>query len=149
MPITITEAAKRTGLPAATIRIWETRYGWPRPRRSAGGYRVFSRGDVDLLRRVKALVDTGTPVGSILMDGAPSFPTRDVERKPRPSVSFDGIPQPATARGQAIRAELEAAIAKGDRRHIEMARHLLPTIHPADRDNAVLAVLKVAGVGCE
>lgn len=146
MSFTIAEAAKRSGLTMANIRSWGTRYGWPVPQRRANGYRSFSIADVDLLRRVKALVDAGTPVGQIIVDGVPCFPTRDVKRQERTAPDFAAIPQPVSARGQAIRRELETAIAQGDRRHIEMARHLLPTIHPADRDSAVLAVLKAAGV---
>jgi MerR family transcriptional regulator, light-induced transcriptional regulator len=38
----------RTGIPADTLRIWERRYGFPKPERRPGGSRVYS--DEDILR---------------------------------------------------------------------------------------------------
>ena len=58
-------ASRLSGVPAATIRVWERRYSLPEPGRSEGGHRVYSEADVELLRAVKALVDTGERVGTI------------------------------------------------------------------------------------
>ena len=52
----------RTGIAAATIRMWEQRYGFPEPERTASGYRMYSEQDVDALRRVSTLRDTGLPI---------------------------------------------------------------------------------------
>jgi len=41
------------GIPAATIRNWEDRYGLITPERSPGGHRLYSRGQVEQLRFVK------------------------------------------------------------------------------------------------
>jgi len=41
---------KETGLAADTLRAWERRYGLPRPQRSAGGHRLYSRHDIQLIR---------------------------------------------------------------------------------------------------
>jgi CheY-like chemotaxis protein len=41
------------GLPAATIRNWEDRYGLIKPERSQGGHRLYSRGQVEQLRFIK------------------------------------------------------------------------------------------------
>ncbi len=38
-----------TGIKAETLRAWERRYGIPRPARSAGGHRIYSRRDIDTL----------------------------------------------------------------------------------------------------
>jgi DNA-binding transcriptional MerR regulator len=41
------------GIPAATIRNWEDRYGLIKPERSQGGHRLYSRGQVEQLRFIK------------------------------------------------------------------------------------------------
>ena len=51
--------ARMLDLPAATIRTWETRYGFVLPQRSPGGQRLYSRDQVDQLRFVKDEVDDG------------------------------------------------------------------------------------------
>src|SRR3954465_15928383 len=53
--LAIREVADQTGLAAGTIRMWEQRYGFPAPERTAAGYRLYSSEDVDTLRRVVAL----------------------------------------------------------------------------------------------
>jgi MerR family transcriptional regulator, light-induced transcriptional regulator len=50
--LAIGELADRTAVPAATLRSWETRYGFPRPRRLEGGHRRYAEGDVALVREV-------------------------------------------------------------------------------------------------
>ena len=50
--LTISEAARRSGVPAITIRAWEQRYGIPRPARTPAGYRLYSASD---LRDIAAL----------------------------------------------------------------------------------------------
>ena len=39
-----------TGLKPDTLRAWERRYGLPNPNRTAGGHRLYSQRDVDLLK---------------------------------------------------------------------------------------------------
>src|SRR5258705_4212875 len=51
--------ARMLDLSAATIRTWETRYGFVVPQRSGGGQRLYSRDQVDQLRFVKDEVDAG------------------------------------------------------------------------------------------
>lgn len=50
--LTIGELARLTGVPAATLRSWEDRYRFPRPRRLAGGHRRYSRDDAALIESV-------------------------------------------------------------------------------------------------
>lgn len=47
------------GIPPATLRTWEERYGLLVPERSPGGHRVYSRDQVEQLRFVKAQLDQG------------------------------------------------------------------------------------------
>jgi len=60
--LAIREVAEQTGLAAGTIRMWEQRYGFPTPARSSSGYRVYSNDDVETLRRVVHLRESGLSV---------------------------------------------------------------------------------------
>jgi DNA-binding transcriptional MerR regulator len=55
--------ARMLDLSAATIRTWETRYGYVVPQRSQGGQRLYSRDQVDQLRFVKDEVTGGRRPG--------------------------------------------------------------------------------------
>jgi DNA-binding transcriptional MerR regulator len=55
--------ARMLQLSTATIRTWETRYGYVVPQRSQGGQRLYSRDQVDQLRFVKDKVDGGRRPG--------------------------------------------------------------------------------------
>lgn len=59
-PYRIQTAAELCGVPPATLRAWERRYGVPVPRRTASAYRLYSAEDVDLVKRMRELVDSGT-----------------------------------------------------------------------------------------
>lgn len=57
--LSIGELAQRTGVPAATLRSWEDRHGFPRPLRRAGGHRRYQDGDVALIGEVLRLRASG------------------------------------------------------------------------------------------
>jgi DICT domain-containing protein len=60
--LAIKDVAERTGIAAGTIRMWEQRYGFPEPERTTAGYRLYSEGDVDALRRVLSFRERGLSV---------------------------------------------------------------------------------------
>lgn len=60
--LAIKDVAERTGIAAGTIRMWEQRYGFPVPDRTASGYRRYSHHDVEALRKVAALRHRGLSV---------------------------------------------------------------------------------------
>jgi DICT domain-containing protein/predicted DNA-binding transcriptional regulator AlpA len=64
--LAIKEVAERTGIAAATIRVWEQRYGFPEPARTGSGYRVYTEADVEVLKRVGALRENGLSVAAAL-----------------------------------------------------------------------------------
>ncbi len=64
--LSISDVAERTGLAAGTIRMWEQRYGSPRPRRLASGYRVYDEAEVEILRRAVAYRERGLSVPAAL-----------------------------------------------------------------------------------
>jgi DNA-binding transcriptional MerR regulator len=51
------------GVPVATIRTWEDRYGLVVPARSAGGHRLYRRDQVGQLRFVRAQMEQGASAG--------------------------------------------------------------------------------------
>ena len=57
--LSIGELARRTGVPAATLRSWEDRYGFPRPHRLAGGHRRYDQADIGLIEAVLRLRAAG------------------------------------------------------------------------------------------
>jgi DICT domain-containing protein len=58
----IKDVAERTGVAAATIRMWEQRYGFPTPSRTPGGYRLYTEADVESIRAVLALRSRGLSI---------------------------------------------------------------------------------------
>src|SRR5438034_11329980 len=50
---------RMVGVPAATLRNWEERYGVIRPERSRGGHRLYTRDHIEQLRFVAARLEEG------------------------------------------------------------------------------------------
>jgi MerR family transcriptional regulator, light-induced transcriptional regulator len=59
------EAARLARMPAATLRIWERRYGVVAPPKTPSGQRLYSDDDVQRIRLLKTLVNQGHAIGSI------------------------------------------------------------------------------------
>jgi MerR family transcriptional regulator, light-induced transcriptional regulator len=57
--LSIGELARQTGVPAATLRSWEDRYGFPSPQRLEGGHRRYDRGDTALIEAILRLRASG------------------------------------------------------------------------------------------
>jgi MerR family transcriptional regulator, light-induced transcriptional regulator len=69
-----------TGVPVATLRVWEQRYGFPRSARTPGGHRLYSRRDIERIQWIKERQDGGMKTGQAiralqrLEEGAPLPP---------------------------------------------------------------------------
>ena len=63
--MTIQQLSKEIGIGIDTLRIWERRYGYPIPTRSARGHRNYSGDQVSELRIVKKLQSLGYRPGKI------------------------------------------------------------------------------------
>jgi DNA-binding transcriptional MerR regulator len=60
LPIYSIGAVERMlGIPAATVRNWEERYGLVQPERSGGGHRLYTRAQIEQLRFLKEGLDRG------------------------------------------------------------------------------------------
>jgi DNA-binding transcriptional MerR regulator len=64
--LTLKAVSQRTGIPAATLRTWEHRYGFMRPRRSPGGYRLYGEAEIARIEQVKYLVGQGIRIGAAM-----------------------------------------------------------------------------------
>lgn len=62
--MTIKEISERTGLPASTLRYYE-RKGLLSVPRDGGGRRDYDEGDVEWIRFIRRLKETGMPLGDI------------------------------------------------------------------------------------
>lgn len=73
----IQAVAQRTGIPAATLRKWEQRYGVLNPERTAGAHRRYSERDVLRVEWLKSRLAEGYRIGEAarLLGGADSSDT--------------------------------------------------------------------------
>src|SRR4051794_20193775 len=57
---------RETGLSKDVLRVWERRYGFPKPHRDNNGERQYTAVDVVKLRAIKRLVDVGMRPGKVV-----------------------------------------------------------------------------------
>lgn len=82
----IQAVSEATGVPTATLRAWERRYGVPSPKRAGNQYRLYSEEDASLIRRMAQLCSQGT---------APSQAAKIVMAEtPQPAVHAAPAPEP-------------------------------------------------------
>jgi MerR family transcriptional regulator, light-induced transcriptional regulator len=62
----ISAVERETGLSKDLLRMWERRYGFPRPARDTGGERQYTTAEVSKLRAIKRLMDVGMRPGKIV-----------------------------------------------------------------------------------
>ncbi|MGI8714778.1 MAG: DICT sensory domain-containing protein [Solirubrobacteraceae bacterium] len=60
------QLAARTGLPAGTLRMWESRHGFPAPARLPGGHRRYSEQDVTAVEEVLRLRRQGLSLAAAI-----------------------------------------------------------------------------------
>ncbi|MGE5088221.1 MAG: MerR family transcriptional regulator [Candidatus Levyibacteriota bacterium] len=57
---------RETGLSKDVLRVWERRYGFPRPLRDDTGERQYTLADIAKLRAIKRLMDVGVRPGKVI-----------------------------------------------------------------------------------
>jgi DNA-binding transcriptional MerR regulator len=84
--LTLKAVSRRTGIPAATLRTWEHRYGFLRPRRSASGYRLYGEEEIARIEQVKYLMGQGVRVGAamkaVVEEATSREPTDEAQQPP-------------------------------------------------------------------
>ena len=64
--VSISDVERETGLSKDTLRVWERRYGFPTPARNKHDERVYSDEQVQRLRVIRRLMDSGMRPGKIV-----------------------------------------------------------------------------------
>jgi DICT domain-containing protein len=105
--LAIKDVAEQTGVAAGTIRMWEQRYGFPEPGRTASGYRLYSEEDVVAIRRVVADRDRGLSVPAALERARSLEGTTD-----RPSIFAALASADAPVRPQRLRKPTLVALSR-------------------------------------
>ncbi|MGZ4177372.1 MAG: DICT sensory domain-containing protein [Solirubrobacteraceae bacterium] len=117
--LTTAQLAQRTGLSAGTLRMWETRHGFPDPFRLPGGHRRYAAGDVEQVREVLRLRDLGLSLPAAIdrvraRTRAPAGSVFAGLRRRRPEVAPTVLLKPAVlALSRAIEDEYCARAADG------------------------------------
>ena len=77
--LTIGDLSERTGLAPATLRMWETRHGFPAPQRLQSGHRRYREEDVEAILTVIRHKDAGTrlelAIAHAMADAEPAAPS--------------------------------------------------------------------------
>jgi DICT domain-containing protein len=82
--LTIREVARQTGVPEGTLRMWETRYGFPVPERLPSGHRRYSDDDVQRVRQVSRDREAGMSMPAAIERA------QQLASEPEPSI-FAGV----------------------------------------------------------
>src|SRR5947209_9547833 len=78
--LSIGEIASRSGVAVGTLRMWESRYGFPEPERLPSGHRRYSERDLEQVVAVARGRDAGLPLAMAIERA------RQARERPRPSV---------------------------------------------------------------
>jgi methanogenic corrinoid protein MtbC1 len=97
---TIKQAARLTGVPEASLRAWERRYGVVTPHRNDAGYRIYDEDAVATLAAMRRLVDArwspAEAARAVLRGDAPTAtdPVREAPTDPVPEAPTGPAPRP-------------------------------------------------------
>lgn len=123
--LAIKDVAEQTGIAAGTIRMWEQRYGFPEPARTASGYRKYSEEDVDTLRRVLAYKHRGLSVPAAIERARETGAATD-----RPSIYAAVAAAEPNVRPQVLRKSTLIALSRAIE-HEVIARAAAPVVFGA------------------
>lgn len=129
----IEHASKACGMNPGVLRMWELRYGWPRPARLPNGYRYFTKFEVEELKRMSALVKSGLLISKLIKDGMPKWP--ETEAKPAERLpQTKKLPQPSNAAAVLFRDQLiDALVTRNSGRAFELMQRCAWDLKPADQ----------------
>jgi len=88
----IAAVERDTGLSKDTLRMWERRYGFPRPARDDLGERAYAWDELNKLRVIKRLLDMGHRPGKII-----ELPLEDLQKLASPEGSDPRAPEATRA----------------------------------------------------
>ncbi|MEB3238436.1 MAG: MerR family transcriptional regulator [Candidatus Sericytochromatia bacterium] len=127
-PYKMSSVARLTGFSPMLLRAWEKRYDLLRPIRSPKGHRLYTDQDLQVLRRVKAMIDEGRSIGEIAGLGIEALLAEPLPLPPRQQPSAKLL-EPADDRGtdSGRSAMLEALIERLVQGAVQMDEMALET----------------------
>jgi MerR family transcriptional regulator, light-induced transcriptional regulator len=123
--LAIKDVAERTGIAPGTIRMWEQRYGFPEPDRTASGYRRYTDEDVESLRRIASYRRLGLSIPAAIDRVKSSDVMAD-----RPSIYAAVSGADPSARPQLLRKSTLIALSEAIE-HEALARAASPVLFAA------------------
>ncbi|MCM8594174.1 MerR family transcriptional regulator [Accumulibacter sp.] len=87
--MSISAVERETGLGKDTLRVWERRYGFPKPERDGRGERWYPAEQVDRLRLLKRLIDCGHRPGKLLAASEEELDRLSDGRRPETPAGID------------------------------------------------------------
>ncbi|HTP98732.1 MAG TPA: MerR family transcriptional regulator [Casimicrobiaceae bacterium] len=81
-PLNISAVERDTGFSKDVLRMWERRYGFPKPGRDDNGERQYTTSDIGKLRAMKRLMDVGLRPGKIIRLSLPELNAMADSRAP-------------------------------------------------------------------
>jgi methanogenic corrinoid protein MtbC1 len=124
----IAAVSKLGGISCHALRVWERRYGFPVPERTASGHRRYSYEQVQLLRRIAELSHEGHAIHDVIADARAG------------RLGFDPAPEERAAPVEACVTALEDRLLAGDLDGSEGCfRGLAEQFGPADLITRVIA----------
>ncbi len=97
--------AQLTGLTADTIRMWERRYASVSPLRSEGGTRLYGDEEVMRLQLMRALTESGDPIGAIA-----NLSTQNLRERLARLADLSGYGSAASEPGKASSGSIRVAV---------------------------------------
>ncbi|MDE2148292.1 MAG: MerR family transcriptional regulator [Gammaproteobacteria bacterium] len=108
--------ARLTGVPEATLRVWERRYGAVLPERTVKGGRLYSDADIERICLLKRAVEAGFPIGTIYDISSEDLEKRLRRTLPR-NAGGDVLPELAVVLiGPTLSARCPSAVLAGPAR---------------------------------
>lgn len=146
--MSISQVAEHLGISTHALRIWEHRYGWPKPERHPNGYRHYPQALVVILERVRDELHRGKDIGDLMRDPwwQQVFETGKMPKPPvrvRAEPQWTALPMPISPLGRDVRARLQHALVAGDQRLARGAMAMGERLRPEERECAVKAVLRM------
>ena len=98
----IGELSRASGVSPDVLRAWERRYRVIRPRRTEGGFRLYSSTDLERVQTMHSLVESGVP--------ASEAARRVLATEPEPTAEADGSDETGAGPLAALRGELRTVL---------------------------------------
>jgi methanogenic corrinoid protein MtbC1 len=85
----ISDVSRLAGIPKDLLRMWERRYGYPKPERDGNGDRIYSDAQLDKLILIRQLVEQGKRPGKLM--GLDLSALKALQQTPKIALDFDRL----------------------------------------------------------